>query len=587
MITQIQLGNIFSQNGRNVVGGSASGIDVEGLIKGLTEARRQPAVILEKNMEANDAVSGALGEMKDILNRFRDAANFLRSPPGVANDAENIFEFRAASVSSNTSIAGSTYVNVTAEPGTNATIYDLSVTQLATRSIYTTNTFSLTDANTAVVGAGAGDALRAGVLTIGAAGTTVTLTAGDTLNQVVSKINAVKSNSGVEAVAVKVADGQYRLSLKSTSTGANQNYVPTAATFSNVGFAISDAAVDAVIEFDGTTVTRHSNNIDDIVDGMTFNLLQVTPPATTLEVEIKADAELAKTGITNFVNAYNEFRLFAARQTQTGDDGKPSEDSLLSSNSTLTLTRTRIDAEIASIVDGITAGDPSRLADLGITFSDFPGDEETPFTRNILTIDEDTLDSVLSSNFDAVRKVFEFDYSSDNPDFQIFQRTNGLDISAFQLSINQTTGVYEASYDDDNNVATANVVVALDGEILTTGTGVVMTGRQGTVLEGLTMIYGQAGNATVNVTVSQGISDRIYNTVDDLLDEDTGAVGVELRSLSDKNDRAKRDITRIDSQIERYREQLLNQYSALEAAIASSNNLLETLDAQANARNNS
>jgi flagellar hook-associated protein 2 len=490
-------------------------------------------------------------------------------------------------VSSNTAVAGSTYVNITAEPGTNATIYDLSVTQLATRSIYTTNTFAVADADTSIVGPLGTDALRSGVLTLGAAGTTIGIADGDTLNEVVSKINAAKNLSGVEAVAVKVADGQYRLSLKSTETGSDQNYVPTAAIFSNVGFAISDTALDAVVEFDGTTVTRHSNNIDDIVDGITFNLLQPTPPATNLEIEIKADTELAKTGITNFVNAYNEFRLFASTQTQVGDDGKPLEDSVLSSNPTLTLTRSRIDAEIASIVGGITAGDPSRLSDLGITFADFPGDDTNPFTRNILVIDEDKLDSVLSSDFDAVRKVFEFDYTSDNPDLQIFQRTNGLDISAFQLSINQTTGVYQATYDDDNNIVTPDVTIDLDGEIFTSGSGgVILNGRQGTVLEGLTLIYGQTGNTTINVTISQGVGDRVHNTLDDLLDEDTGAIEVELRSLSDKNDRIERDITRIDTQIESYREQLLRQFSALESSITSANNLLAVLDGQSNAQNN-
>ena len=57
---------------------------------------------------------------------------------------------------------------------------------------------------------------------------------------------------------------------------------------------------------------------------------------------------------------------------------------LLASSSTLRSILGRVNSEIADVVEGITAGDADRLADIGITFNDFPGDEETPFVRNIL-----------------------------------------------------------------------------------------------------------------------------------------------------------------------------------------------------------
>ena len=584
MVTQIQLGNIFQENGRTVVGGTSSGIDTQALVKGLTEAKRLPAVTLENTIASNTKISGALGDLKDLLGKFRDAANFLRNPPGVGNAADDIFKYRSADITSNSGVAGSTYVSITAEPGSSANTYDLKVNQLATSSVYTTNTFALTDASTAVVGAGAGDALRAGVLNLGASGTAVTLNNGDTLNQVVNKINAVKDTSGIEAVAIKVADGQYRLSLKSLKTGADQNYTPTAATFSNVGFAISNTALDASVNFDGTTITRHTNSLDDVVTGITFNLLQTTPAGTDVKVAIKPDAALVKQGISNFVNAYNELRFFAARQTETDDSGKPLDTALLYNNSTLALSRTQIETEITGIVKGITAGDPSRLSDLGITLADSPKDDKNPETKNILVVDEAKLDSAISSNFDAVRKVFEFDYSSDNTDLQVFQRNNGLGISAFKLNINQTTGVYQASYDDDNDPLTADKVVSLDGTPVTSGTGVVLKGQKGTVLDGLTLIYGGTDNPVINVNISQGIGDRLYNASANLLDADHGAVAVEINSLSDKNARIQKDITRIDDQVNTYRDNLLNQYAALESSISKANSLLASLDAQSKAR---
>lgn len=578
MITQIQLGNFFTSNGRNIITGSASGIDVESLVEGLSQAKRQPAVLLEGKVSKNEKVSTALNDFKNKLETFKDAANFLRNPPGVQNSADNIFDYRKASVSSNSLAAGSSYLGITAEPGANVSQYEIEIDQLATRNNYTTNTFALANADTVAVG-GAGP-LNAGTLRLGAAATPITLTAGDTLNNVVAKINAVKSTSGVEASIVKVSDGNYRVAFKSIETGAAQNYDITGANpgIFNVGFAVMDNAVDSEITFDGTTISRSTNSIDDIVAGVTFNLLQTTAPGTELTVDIDADRDLAKQGIMNFVNAYNDLKLFAAKQTALGDDGQPLKDSVLANNSTVNTVFSRISTELASAVNGITSGDPSRLTELGIKFSDFPGDSETPFTRNILTVDEDKLTSALESDFDKVRKVFEFDSVSNNANLQVFKRTNSLSVSDVSLNINRTGDIYQATY--------GATTVNLNYEEMSDGS-VILTGPSGSSIEGLMMIYADSADTTVSLHLTQGVGDRMYNALDTLLTEDTGVIDVAINALSDDNERYEKEITKIDDMIEKYRDQLLEKFSALEKAISSANTLLQSLDAQANAQANS
>lgn len=581
MITQIQLGNMFTSNGKTVLTGSSSGIDVEGLVDELAAAKRQPAVILEDKVKYNEKISTAMADFKQKLETFQDAANFLRRPSGVQNAADNIFEYRNSTIGSNTTVAGNTYLDITAVPGASVAQYEVEVNQLATRNNYTTNTFALADANQVAVG-GTGP-FNAGTLQLGPGSVDITLTAGDTLNNVVAKVNAVKNLSGVEASLIKVSDGNYRIAFKSVVTGTQYNYDINALNpgIFNTGFAILDDADDAIITFDGTSITRSTNNISDVVNGVTFNLKQTTPPATELTVNIEADKELAKTGIMNFVNAYNDLKLFASKQTATGDDGKPLEDSVLANNSTLSQVFSRINGELAKAVNGIASGDPSRLSDLGIKFADFPGDTETPFTRNILTVDEDKLDSVIESNFDKIRKVFEFDYVSDNSNLQIFERTNSLGVSNVSLNINRTTDTYQATY----TTSTGPVTVNFDYEELTDGS-VVLTGPAGSQIEGLLMIYSDSTDATVNLTMSQGIGDRIFNTLDNVLDTDTGAISVALEALADDNERYNTEITKIDDQILKYRDQLLQKFAALEKAISSANTLLQSLDAQANAQQN-
>lgn len=68
MVTQIQLGNFYTSNGRTVSGGvSGSGVDTEGMIKALTDARRLPAVSFENRVKTNDAKTKALGEFQTLL----------------------------------------------------------------------------------------------------------------------------------------------------------------------------------------------------------------------------------------------------------------------------------------------------------------------------------------------------------------------------------------------------------------------------------------------------------------------------------------------------------------------------------------
>src|SRR5688572_22855094 len=144
----ISLGNIGNIGGKTVIGGGQSGLDTETLIKSLTEAKRLPAVRLESTVEANTEKSDALTELQDILGAFKDAANFLRNPAGVGNITDNVFAYRSGAVTSNTSVAGSTYLGATVAAGTDPQTYSLTVDQLATKQVRITNTFALADLNT-------------------------------------------------------------------------------------------------------------------------------------------------------------------------------------------------------------------------------------------------------------------------------------------------------------------------------------------------------------------------------------------------------------------------------------------------------
>lgn len=602
MVTQIQLGNIYQQNGKTVVGGGQSAIDTEGLINALAEAKRIPAVKLEDKIKINDSRAEALGSLKDILSRFKDASSLLRNPPGVNNETSNIFAYRTTNLSTNTGVSASNYLSVTAQPGSNIQSFSVDeIQQLARETKQDTGTFSLTSADASVVGTVATPGqFTAGAFSLrnatGGADVSITLADGDSLQTVANKFNAVKDQTGIQATVLKVANGvpnsTYTIVYTATKTGETYGFdlndpgtvTSGSAVFDEITFNVpTQMAQNAVFTIDGVEVERESNVVSDLIDGMTFTLNQGTPALTTVAVSVVADTEVAKTAITNFADIYNEFRVFFAEQTEIGSDGTSVETAVLMNNSTLRSISTAVSTEITAVIAGLSNGDPTRLSDIGIDFADFPGDSETPLTRNIIQINSEKLDSALAADFEGVRGIFAFQMSSDSPDVTIFSRTNALAATSIQIDVNITAGTYNATYVDKQGLTQS---ASFTAEPIPGTTSITLTGEEGTGLEGLVFIYASADDAIVNMTVSQGIGDRLFNSLETSLAPE-GTVETELSNLATSNTRYTEEITRIDDQITKYREQLQQQYASLEAALSSANQILQVLDAQASARESS
>ncbi len=588
MATSVSLGSFFQSNGRTVVGGvGGSGLDTETLVGSLVEARSIPKTKLEDKISVNATKQTAFSELRTLLGSFKDASNFLRNPPGVGNEADNVFEYRAATLASSTSTAASTYISVNAEPGASIQTYTITdITSTARAKKQTSNTFTIADANTSVTTALATAGMfKAGTLTVN--GESITLETGDSLNTVVSKFNSVSGDSGVEASVLQVSTGNYKIVFSATATGTANNFdldnselvtvVDAGGALANLTFTNAQTATDAVFVVDGVTITRSSNAISDVVDNVTFTLLQATVPAsTTITVDVQPDAAIAKSGAINFINAYNDLRVFLAQQSEIDPEtGRYVEDAVLANDPVFRTVLSSVGNEISSTVGGIAAADYSALSDIGITFTDLPESADTPFTRNILTVDEDQLENALADNFDAVQALFGFTYTSNNANFRIFSRTNALDATSFTLSVNPGTETFTATVDGNTLSLTATEL---------TGGSWRLTAPDGSALEGLTMLYVSSTTASISVTTTQGIADRLFNYLGTILTEDTGALDAQIATVQDSTARFEEEITRIDRQLELYREQLLRQFAALESLLSNVNSLLTALDAQSKAR---
>jgi len=267
MVTQVTFGNFFQLNGKTVLGGAGgSGIDTQSLINTIVQARSAPATKDQDQIKLNDSQSAALTQFQTLLSNFQASADALRNPPGVDNDANNVFKFTSGSVTSNTAVAASNYLSVSTQPGAALESYTVTdITSLSTKAIESTSVFSLPSANdpSAVTASATAGKFKAGTLTF-SGGATVTLSANDSLNTVAAKFNAVKDSTGIAAAVIQIDSTHFELSFVATQTGTNANFDLTSAStvadttgvLSNIGLGVQ--ATQDTGQFDianpGTTV---------------------------------------------------------------------------------------------------------------------------------------------------------------------------------------------------------------------------------------------------------------------------------------------------------------------------------------------
>src|SRR3546814_19126498 len=136
--------------------------------------------------------------------------------------------------------------------------------------------------------------------------------------------------------------------LKS-ATGAEQAFTLTASAGSDpalaalnvgvgaTGTTIGTAAQDAVVVLDGIAVTRSTNSVDDLIDGVKIDLLAASPGTPVTIGTTRPIASLEQV-VTAFVDTYNHMlallkedtnpksgtlpRAGAARTPQTSQHGK-------------------------------------------------------------------------------------------------------------------------------------------------------------------------------------------------------------------------------------------------------------------------
>lgn len=158
-------------------------------------------------------------------------------------------------------------------------------------------------------------------------------------------------------------------------------------------------AADASFSVNGVSVSRATNEVSDLYDGLTLQLSQTTTPGTPVTVVISRNTEQIKSNILDLIETYNA--AISDINILMGERSDDEEDIYSGSLAGDSFVR-RLKDQLRTMLSGTssTPGDSlSTLREIGLSF-DLTG---------VASVNQDTLETALSENLADVRTVFSAD----------------------------------------------------------------------------------------------------------------------------------------------------------------------------------
>ncbi len=386
--------------GSNIINqlGSGSGIDTQNIVDQLVELERLPEDRrLDRREERIEAQISGLGLLRSAVDDLESAMTPLANA--------DTFDAKQASIS-DTSLMAVNSLSPEAVPGN----YRIKVEQVAQSQSLASGTYASLDS---AVGEGSltirfGDwASDLSTFTADADATGATIEIDQSNNSLSGLRDAINdADIGVQASIVG-QEGSYQL-LLTGPTGATRELEITATEGASPGLANFDfnettqnftqqqEGLDAIVRVNGLQVTRNSNVITDVIEGVEFELFN-SSATEEISINVTEDRSLAEDAIRDFVEAYNTFYTETNRliSRDEGEDGKGSlSNDPLAGN----MLRT-IRSMIGSAMPGIDS-DFNSLATIGIR-------TKIDGTLEIADEGEATdFDAAISNNFEQVRNLF-------------------------------------------------------------------------------------------------------------------------------------------------------------------------------------
>ncbi len=408
--------------------GLGSSVLTSELVEQIIEADRSGSErLINSRTELTEAKISAFGEIKSKLSTFQSAASGLTDDDVISATLSSSSDESILTASATSSAVPGTY---SVEVQTMAQAHSLASASFADTTTEVTATGGVLEFNfgTTTYSGGAYDSFTENP---DKSGETVTITANSSLADVRDAINT--ADFGVKAAIVFDGSG-YILSLVSEDSGLDNGMEITARDSAggslssdgleglayNASQATSDnlteaqEAQDAVLTFNGLSVTRESNSVDDLITGTTLNL-QSADTGQFITVTVGADLSTFTNKIDEMVAAYNDLK--DSVDFYTDYDATKQEAGLLTGDITVRSMMVGVNNILSSAVSGISGKEFESFAELGIERDQ---NDDFKLAFNVSTFlaameeDRDTVINIFGVNGSTSDSLIQFSNDSVN-----------------------------------------------------------------------------------------------------------------------------------------------------------------------------
>ncbi|WP_338691105.1 flagellar filament capping protein FliD [Bradyrhizobium sp. 26S5] len=529
---------------------NSTSIDWDALIEAEVDAKLAAATSITTTITANQAKVTAYQSLQTELSTLATGLSSLSS--SIINSiATNAFATRSATISSTGDVSASSALNMSVNSGSATGDHTLQITQLATAQKVIGS--SQSSSSTALG--------LAGTFSLGLAGgssTAISITSGMTMQDVVDTINAQTSSTNVQASIVQVSSGSYEMVLTGTEDAADITYSSTSGDdiLNKLGVTDTSGAFTDVLQksqsaeftLDGIALTRNTNDISDVLSGVTFDLLQPTPSGTSLNISIQTDTSQITSALQTFVTNYNAFRDQVIAQSAQNSDGTAASSAVLFGDSTMRDIMTQLQQVLSGSVGGMT------MADLGLSFNE----------NNELQLDTGTLSTVLTQNLAGVTQLLSAQTTTSSSQLNVVNTGTSPQSFTLDVTVDSTGTLTGASVGGDSSGFSV--------------VGNSIIGNAGTIYAGMAFTYTGSTSQSITVTSTSGLASQLYQLAH-TSSGTSGQLQTMITNLQSRDTDLQSQVSDIQSNAATFKAQLQVQYANYQAAIESANNTLGYLKA--------
>lgn len=316
--------------------------------------------ILNKSVQTAEVPLTELQTQDTTVLSQETALGSLQSAVGAVTSSLTALGVDGASGALGATSSNSSAVTATDTGATSPATYTINSVTSVAAAASETSLASYADSTTTPITTGTANA-GAMELVVGSQDYNFTLaSANNNLTGLVNQINGL--GTGVTASILTTSGGNY-LSLQANSTGATtlQLNDESSGTPTNV-ITDTNQGTDAVFQLNGIKITQSSNTVNNVISGLTFNIVAPTSSATTLT--LASNPTQLTNDLQTLVSNYNS--LVTAVQAQVGGSN-----GALIGDSTITQLEQAMQ-HLASYYSS-SSGSVQSLSDLGVTFNSTNG----------------------------------------------------------------------------------------------------------------------------------------------------------------------------------------------------------------------